>query len=70
LILAKKWCPFATKNADMCEHLGFINTEELPEIWSSWIEVQRERERERERESYQSGPAGGGISNPVNPLMH
>jgi hypothetical protein len=46
LILAKKWCPFATKNADMCEHLGFINTEELPEIWSSWIEVQRERERE------------------------
>ncbi len=31
---------------------------------------ERERERERERVCYQSGPAGGGISNPVNPLMH
>jgi hypothetical protein len=26
--------------------------------------------KSKERECYQSGPAGGGISNPVNPLMH
>ncbi len=50
-------------------------------VWTSWIyqhwRTSRNLEfldwspkRERERECYQSGPAGGGISNPVNPLMH
>jgi len=48
LILAKNGAHLQQKTADMCEHLRFMNTEGLPEIWSSWIEVQRERERERE----------------------
>jgi hypothetical protein len=58
--------PICNKKKQICVNISDLST--LKDFQK--FGVLGLKSKERERECYQSGPAGGGISNPVNPLIH